>query len=158
MSPENSESELMEPPTTEPATEASTVRSLTVVARTNNNYHYRKVPLDAVSKRKRRIIRESGINIWYYFSIGSDAISAPPDLPASHGLEVNDIYIHRRGQQLHQAWRCAAVSPHASWVQLVERKEYDVQGQKRYFIVTETGLPSWVQHETIDRQYGKARK
>lgn len=113
-----------------------------------------QVDLRAVSTRICRTVRDSTFgNIWYFSSVGTNRIRHPPLIPASMGIQVEDIYLHR-SQNNHEAWRCISVDPRVVWKPLpLHTSEKRHNGQTRVFVITNTGLPGWVAGPTIQRKY-----
>lgn len=110
-----------------------------------------QVDLSAVSERKRRLIRETQTDIFYFTSMGSGRIRSPPPIPRDHGVEVDDLYIHVN-QAHNQAWQCKSIEPKIVWSPLDEQKAQITQdGQVRHFRITATGLPSWVVPSTLQK-------
>lgn len=106
-----------------------------------------------MSERKRRSVREADILIFFFTSVGSGRLAKPPMLPDSFGLQVDDIYVHK-SQQGSQAWQCTTLVPQVMWMKLKEKAKYTLKdGGERYFVITPTGLPSWVTRDTLGRTY-----
>ncbi len=99
-------------------------------------------------------MRKSGIEICYFEDWGSSALTSPPALSLDQGLQQYDLYIHRNPSRKHQIWRCESCHP-LIWVSLLEGLPYTVPGckDKRIFVMTDTGLPSFVTPDTVDRLY-----
>lgn len=112
--------------------------------------------LSAVSVRTKRALRDTGLFIWFFSSVGSKCIEQPPQLPKSTGIEVKDLFIHRNLSREgdYEAWRCTSIKSRIVWKSLpLYTIEADKKGTLRTFVITKTGLPGWVEKQTVQRKY-----
>ncbi len=117
-----------------------------------------KLPIDAVSGRRGRTIRETNKKFWYFTSAGG-RIQLPPQIPKDMGIQVGDLYVHRITLVKAQGWRCTAVEPTVAWQSLpAGTSEIGEDGVTRTFVITENGLPGWVTRETLQRKYKDLQK
>lgn len=104
-------------------------------------------------------MRDTLLRLYYFKSIGEGALDHVPTIPASYGLQEQDLFIHTFRQNQHQIWRCISLSP-LRWEALTQGHEYVLPDHPipRTFVITEGGLPSWVCADTVERQYKRTRK
>ena len=105
-----------------------------------------------------RRVRESGIKIRYFESSSSSGVPEPPFVHLVFArLAEDDIFIHRSSnssgtRQQETIWRCTSLKP-LIWEPLLVGRIYTVHEQERYFVLTDSGLPSYVGRDTFMRQY-----
>lgn len=118
------------------------------------------IDIRLVEKRKCKKMRDVDINVGWFTSKSTSAITIPPNIsPALHNLQVNDLFIHTHGPNLHQVWRCVALRPKLRWsvIREGELSDFPGVGSNRVFVITDKGQPSWVLPETIGRLYKRVR-
>ncbi|EKM52258.1 uncharacterized protein PHACADRAFT_30792 [Phanerochaete carnosa HHB-10118-sp] len=111
------------------------------------------------TRRSRKICGTQIVPSWF-LSSSAECISTPPSMPADcqRDLQQNELYIHFLGCNTYQAWRCDRTDP-VVWFELTEGKVYELPDEEhpRAFIVTESGLPSWVLPHTVEHVYKRLR-
>ncbi|KAJ2911549.1 hypothetical protein MD484_g8867, partial [Candolleomyces efflorescens] len=93
---------------------------------------------------------------YYYYSTPRD-LDRPPVHPPTTTISLDTLFVHRNPVTARtQSWRWGKSDSGEGWIKLQEKEKHQYDHGSYHYTVTATGMPSWINPETLRKTKYKA--